>query len=99
MNALATTMPRATATPCPPPSDKEIALLAFKHWKDEGCLHLRPEHWLTAEKELLAAYASEGRPMTPVDADRLDDFWERETEEASCYAMDSELSLATRGWS
>jgi hypothetical protein len=90
---------RETASPCPHPSDKEIALLAFKHWRQEGCQHLRPEHWLTAEKELMAAYAAEGPTLAPADADRLDEFWERETETASCYAMDSELSLATRGWS
>ncbi len=92
-------MPRETENPCPHPSDKEIALLAFKHWKNEGCLHLRPEHWLTAEKELLAAYSAEGKGLVPAEADRLDDYWEQETEDASRYAMNSELSLATRDWS
>ena len=99
MNALVKPTYREMAPPCPQPPDKEIALLAFKHWKSEGCEHLRPEHWLTAEKELLAAYAAGGQASGPAEADRLDDYWEREAEEASRYAMESEFSLGTRGWS
>ena len=81
------------------PSDKEIALLAFKNWRKEGCSHLRPEHWLTAEKELLAIYADKEQAWVPAESERLEEFWEQEMETISCYAMDSDLSLATKGWS
>ena len=100
MNApVYTPTPSETSSPCSHPTDKEIALLAFKHWKKEGCSHLRPEHWLTAEKELLAAYATPRNAFIPPESERLEEFWVREMETASCYAMDSELTLATKGWS
>lgn len=84
----------------PQPSDKEIALLAFKHWKEEGCLHLRPEHWLTAEKELLAAYAAPGHStFVPAAYDRMEDFFEPETTTFSCCAINDKISLTTKGWS
>ncbi len=100
MNAPAY-LPPSTAPaprPGPHPSDTEIALLAFEHWKKEGCTHLRPEHWLTAEKELNAAYAK-GTVFAPADSERLEEFWVQEMEAASRYAVDSEHSLATKGWS
>lgn len=99
MNAPALTTLSETISPGSHPSDKEIALLAFKHWKQEGCMHLRPEHWLTAEKELMADYAAKGQAFNPDESERVEDFWEQEMEAISCYAMDSELSLATKGWS
>ncbi len=99
MNAPAYPTTSETSSAYPHPSDKEIALLAFKHWKQEGCSHLRPEHWLTAEKELTVAYATQGNSFVPADNDRLEDFWVREMESVSCYAVDSEHSLATKGWS
>lgn len=99
MNAPVITTPSETSNTHPHPSDKEIALLAFRHWKQEGCTHLRPEHWLTAEKELTAAYAAQGSSFAPADPDRLEDFWVREMETISSYALDSEHSLATKGWS
>ncbi len=99
MNApVYTPMPSAKSSPGSHPSDKEIALLAFEHWKHEGCSHLRPDHWLTAEKELKAAYAK-GSVFAPVDSERLEEFWVQEMETVSCYAVDSEHSLATKGWS
>lgn len=39
------------------PTDEEVALLTFSNWKAEGCPHLRIEHWLDAERDLLSAYA------------------------------------------
>ena len=99
MNApLSNTAPIESSSPGSHPSEKEIALLAFEHWKKEGCSHLRPEHWLTAEKDLMAAYA-EQKAFVPADAERLEEFWVREMETASCYALDSEHSLTTKGWS
>lgn len=99
MNAPASTpVPSPAPSPGPHPSDAEIALLAFEHWRQEGCSHLRPEHLITAEKELLAAYAK-GSAFTPADSERLEEFWVQEMETASCYAADSEHSLATKGWS
>ncbi|MDZ4405387.1 DUF2934 domain-containing protein [Prosthecobacter sp.] len=80
------------------PSDKEIALLAFEHWKLEGCSHLRPEHWLNAEKELMEAYAAQGGAFAPADSDRLEEFWEKETETISGFAHSNELNLTTKGW-
>lgn len=99
MNASVYSPPCETSKPGSHPSDKEIALLAFKNWKREGCSHLRPEHWLKAEKELLAVYASQGQSFAPAESERLEDFWEQEMETISCYAMDSDLLLATKGWS
>ncbi len=100
MNAPVYTSPTSeTSSPGSHPTDKEIALLAFEHWKQEGCSHLRPEHWLTAEKELMAEYAARGNAFVPTDSERLEDFWVQEMETASCYALDSEQSLATKGWS
>ena len=100
MNAPVFTMSSQTPSPnSPQPSDKEIALLAFRHWKQEGCLHLRPEHWLTAEKELVEAYAAQGDTFIPADSERLDEYWEQEMETLSCYAMNTEHSLTTKGWS
>ena len=99
MNAPVFTTPSETFSPGSPPSDKEIALLAFKNWKREGCSHLRPEHWLKADKELLAVYASQAQSFLPADSERLEEFWEQEMETISCYAMDSDLLLATKGWS
>lgn len=99
MNAAVSTTPSETCSPGSHPSDKEIALLAFKHWRQEGCSHLRPEHWLKAEKELLSSYASQGATYGPQDSERLEEFWEQEMETIACYVMDSELSLATKGWS
>ncbi|MBN8418723.1 MAG: DUF2934 domain-containing protein [Verrucomicrobia bacterium] len=99
MNAAVYSTPCETSNSGPHPSDKEIALLAFKNWKKEGCSHLRPEHWLKAEKELVANYAAQGPAASPVDSERLEEFWEQEMEAISCYTMDSELSLATKGWS
>lgn len=81
------------------PSDKEIALLAFKHWRKEGCSHLRPEHWLKAEKELVAIYATREPASMPAESERLEEFWEQEMETISRYTLDTELSLATKGWS
>ncbi|MDI1313058.1 DUF2934 domain-containing protein [Prosthecobacter sp.] len=99
MNAAVYPISCETSSPGLHPSDKEIALLAFKHWKKEGCSHLRPEHWLNAEKELVAIYSSQGQPFIPAESESLENFWEQETETVSCYVMDSELSLATKGWS
>jgi hypothetical protein len=99
MNAPVFTTPSETSSPGSHPSDKEIALLAFKHWKKEGCSHLRPEHWLNAEKELLSIYAAQGPTFAPAESERLEEFWEQEMEAISCYVMDSDLSLATKGWS
>ncbi len=99
MNAPVYTPPSETSSPGSHPSDKEIALLAFKHWKKEGCSHLRPEHWLNAEKELMSIYAAQGPTFAPAEAERLEEFWEQEMEAISCYVMDSDLSLATKGWS
>ncbi len=99
MNAPVYTTPSETSCSGAHPSDKEIALLAFKHWKKEGCSHLRPEHWLNAEKELLSIYAAQGQAFVPAESERLEDFWEQEMEAISCYVMDSDLSLATKGWS
>lgn len=99
MNAPTSTPLCETPSAGSHPTDKEIALLAFKHWKQEGCNHLRPEHWLTAEKELMAAYAAQGQAFVPAESARIEEFWEQEMETLSCYAMDSELSLATKGWS
>lgn len=99
MNAPVISIPSETFSPGSHPTDKEIALLAFKHWKKEGCNHLRPEHWLTAEKELMAAYAAQGHAFIPAESERIEEFWEQEVETLSCYAMDNELSLATKGWS
>lgn len=81
------------------PSDKEIALLTFENWKMEGCLQLRPDHWLKAEKKLVEAYAGPGGIFAPVDSDGLEDFWERETETISGFAHANEFNLATKGWS
>jgi hypothetical protein len=99
MNAPVYTPPSETSSSGSHPSDKEIAMLAFKHWKKEGCSHLRPEHWLNAEKELLSIYAAEGQAFMPAESERLEDFWEQEMEAISCFVMDSDLSLATKGWS
>ena len=99
MNAPVYTPPSVTSSPGSHPNDKEIALLAFKHWKKEGCSHLRPEHWLNAEKELLSIYAAQGPAYAPAESERLEEFWEQEMEAISCYVMDSDLSLATKGWS
>lgn len=99
MNAAVYSTPSETSHPSSLPSDKEIALLAFKNWKKEGCSHLRPEHWLKAEKELVATYAAKGAAASPVDSERLEEFWEQEMEAITCFTMDSELSLATKGWS
>jgi len=98
MNAPASTITREPQSRGSHPSDKEIALLAFKNWRQEGCSHLRPEHWLKAEKELISIYAAQGQAFAPAESERLEDFWEKEMETISCYAMDSELSLATKGW-
>jgi hypothetical protein len=35
----------------------------------------------------------------PAESERLEEYWEQEMETISCYAMDSELSLAAKGWS
>jgi len=99
MNAPASTKPRESISRGSHPSDKEIALLAFKNWRKEGCSHLRPEHWLKAEKELLSIYAAQGQAFVPAESERLEEYWEQEMETISCYAMDSDLSLATKGWS
>ena len=99
MNAPASPLTRESQSRGSHPSDKEIALLAFKNWRQEGCSHLRPEHWLKAEKELISIYAAQGQAFVPAESERLEDFWEQEMETISCYAMDSELSLATKGWS
>lgn len=99
MNAAVYSNPGVACDPGPHPSDKEIALLAFEHWRNEGCPHLRPEHWLKAEKELQAIYATQGPSLAPAESERLEEFWEQEMETISCYVMDSELSLATKGWS
>ena len=99
MNAPVFTTPSETSSPGSHPSDKEIALLAFKHWKKEGCSHLRPEHWLNAEKELLSIYAAQGPAFVSADSERLEEFWEQEMEAISSYGMDRDLTLATKGWS
>lgn len=99
MNAAVYTPPGETCSPGSHPSDKEIALLAFKKWKTEGCSHLRPEHWLRAEKELLAIYAAKGQAFVPAESDRLEEFWEQEMETLSCCVMESENTLAMKGWS
>lgn len=62
------------------PTDKEIAFLAFEHWKREGSPHLRPEHWLSAEKKLLAAYAAPQAAFVHTEDEEL---WEQETETSS----------------
>lgn len=98
MNAPQFTSLSETSSPGSHPTDKEIALLAFKHWKLEGCHHLRPAHWLTAEKELMAVYATQGCTFMPVESERIEKFWEQELEILSSYTMDSELSFATKGW-
>lgn len=99
MNAPVYTPSSETSSQGSRPSDKEIALLAFKHWKKEGCSHLRPEHWLNAEKELMSIYAAQGAAFVPAESERLEEFWEQEMEAISCYAMDNEFSLSTKGWS
>ena len=99
MNALVHPPPSETSLTGAHPSDKEIALLAFKHWKKEGCSHLRPEHWLNAEKELLSIYAAKRQAFIPAESERLEEFWEQEMEAISCHVMGRELSLTTKGWS
>lgn len=99
MNAPVYTPSSETSSQGSHPSDKEIALLAFKHWRQEGCSHLRPEHWLNAEKELMSIYAAQGPAFAPAESERLEEFWEQEMEAISCYAMDNEFSHSTKGWS
>ena len=72
------------------PSDKEIALLAFENWKSEGCSHLRPEHWLFAERELIEAYAVQSREFAASDS-------ERDEEIISCFTQSHASHLATKG--
>ena len=72
MNAAVNTPTCETTSPGLHPSDKEIALLAFKHWKKEGCSHLRSEHWLKAEKELVAIYAAEGQSYIPAESEWME---------------------------
>ncbi len=83
------------------PTDTEIALLTFEDWKTEGCPHLRPDHWLNAEKKLVEAYAGQNQKFvfTPADSEGLQDFWEKETETISGFAHANEFTLATKGWS
>ena len=98
MNASASTTTHESYSRGSHPTDKEIAMLAFKNWRQEGCSHLRPEHWLKAEKELISIYSAKGQAFVPAESERLEDFWEQEMETISCYAMDRELTLATKGW-
>jgi Protein of unknown function (DUF2934) len=98
MNATVFSSPCETSSHGSHPSDKEIALLAFKHWKKEGCSHLRPEHWLKAERELMAVYASRIEDSTSEESRRLDDFWEREMEAIAFRPMNGEITLTTGGW-
>jgi hypothetical protein len=99
MNAPVNTLPHAMPSTDAHPTDKEIALLAFEHWRNEGCRHLRPEHWLTAEKELKVAYANQGPTRTAAEANRLENFWEREMETVFRHALNSEPTHTTKGWS
>lgn len=98
MNATVFSSSRETFSYGSHPSDKEIALLAFKNWKKEGCTHLRPEHWLKAERELMAVYASRGEDSAGEEAPHLDEFWEREMEAIAFRPMESEITLTTGGW-
>lgn len=68
------------------PTDTEISLLAFKHWKMEGGLHLRPEHWLKAEKKLLEAYSGHGSATAVTESEGLEEFCDKETETISGFA-------------
>ncbi|HBJ83358.1 MAG TPA: hypothetical protein DDZ88_05685 [Verrucomicrobiales bacterium] len=68
------------------PTDAEISLLAFKHWKMEGGPHLRPEHWLKAEKKLLEAYSGHESPSVATESEGLEEFWEKQTETISGFA-------------
>lgn len=97
MNASLFTAPCVSTGPGSHPSDKEIALLAFKHWKLEGCSHLRPEHWLSAERELMDAYAAEGCCFVPVESARLEKFRERKAGPASGRVQVSEHNFTTKG--
>lgn len=74
------------------PSDKEIAFLAFEYWKKEGCSHLRPEHWLNAERELAEAYAKQNI-FVPAGHEDLEEYWERETETASGFTCENVFHL------
>jgi hypothetical protein len=73
------------------PTDTEISLLAFKHWKLEGGPHLRPEHWLKAEKKLLEAYSGHGSATFATESESLEDFFGMETETISGFAHHHEL--------
>jgi hypothetical protein len=97
MNAPVFTVPNESFSAGSHPSDKEIALLAFKHWKSEGCSHLRPEHWLFAEKELMEAYASQNHDFVPSEAERSKADWERDAEIVSCFTQGHASNLATKG--
>lgn len=76
------------------PLDKEIALLAFEHWKTEGCPHLRMEHWLSAEKQLMEAYAQKFF-LVFAECSDLDESGETET--VSGLVNDHETNPATKG--
>lgn len=98
MNATVFSSSRETFSYGSHPTDKEIALLAFKHWKKEGCAHLRPEHWIKAERELMAVYASRGVDSASEESGQLDEYWEREMEAVAFRSADSEITLSTGGW-
>ncbi|MBB5033356.1 DUF2934 domain-containing protein [Prosthecobacter vanneervenii] len=98
MNATVFSSPCETFSYGSHPSDKEIALLAFKNWKKEGSTHLRPEHWIKAERELMAVYASRSDDTASEESGHLDEFWEREMEAIAFRSTDSEIALTTGGW-
>lgn len=68
------------------PTDTEISLLAFKHWKLEGGPHLRPEHWLKAEKKLLEAYSGHESATVATESESLEEFLRMGTETISGFA-------------
>lgn len=78
------------------PSDKEIAFLAFEFWKKEGCPHLRPEHWLNAERELAQAYARQNM-FVPAAHEDIEEFWERETETVSGFNEHNAFHFLVKG--
>lgn len=80
------------------PSDKEIAFLAFEYWKQEGCPHLRPEHWLHAERELAEAYSHQN-VFVPAEHEDIEEFWERETETVSAFNQENVFQLPTKACS
>lgn len=90
-------MSASSITLAPHPSDKEIALLAFEHWKSEGCSHLRPEHWLHAERELMEAYEAQSQEFASSDFENTTAGWAEDEGIVSCFAHGPISNLAMKG--